>query len=34
MWGMGDMNQELKVLYKVQKGIVQYSENKKCGGGG
>ena len=24
MWGMGDMNQELKVLYKVQKGILQY----------
>ena len=24
MWGMGDVNQELKVLYNVQKGIVQY----------
>ena len=24
MWGMGDVNQEYKVLYKVQKGIVQY----------
>ena len=23
MWGMGDVNQE-KVLYNVQKGIVQY----------
>ena len=24
MWGMGDVNQEKKVLYNVQKGIVQY----------
>ena len=24
MWGMGDVNQEQKVLYNVQKGIVQY----------
>ena len=24
MWGMGDVNQEWKVLYNVQKGIVQY----------
>ena len=23
MWGMGEMNQELKVLYNVPKGIVQ-----------
>ena len=36
MWGMGDVNQELKVLYNVQKGIVQFLENKKkkCVGGG
>ena len=24
MWGMGDVNQEWKVLYNVQKGIVQF----------
>ena len=24
MWGMGDVNKEQKVLYNVQKGIVQY----------
>ena len=24
MWGMGDVSQEYKVLYKVQKSIVQY----------
>ena len=24
MWGMGDVNQEKKVLYNVLKGIVQY----------
>ena len=24
MWCMGDVNQELKVLYNEQKGIVQY----------
>ena len=24
MWGMGDVNQGKKVLYNVQKGIVQY----------
>ena len=34
MWGMGDVNQELKVLYNVQKGIVQYQENEKNVGGG
>ena len=34
MWGMGDVKQEEKVLYNVQKGIVQYFENKKNVGGG
>ena len=24
VWGMGDVNQELKVLFNVHKGIVQY----------
>ena len=24
VWGIGDVNQELKVLLNVQKGIVQY----------
>ena len=33
MWGMGDVNQEWKVLYNVQKGIVQYQENEKMWGG-
>ena len=32
MWGMGDVSQEEKVLYNVQKGIVQYYK-KKCGEG-
>ena len=31
---MGNVNQELKVLSNVHKGIVQYIYNKKSGGSG
>ena len=34
MRGMGNVNQEYKVLHNVQKGIVQYLENGKMWGGG
>ena len=35
IWGMGDVNQEKKVFYNVQKGIVKCKKiKKKCGGGG